>query len=450
MRQNNDTVNAYVAAFEGFEASLNGGASSSLHARRREAIARLREDGLPTARFESWKHTNPAPMTRTCYAPVGVPGKLTAADIEPFVAAGVDGPLLVFADGRYVPGLSRVDALPAGIRIHSLSESSELEEQVLTENLAAHTLAQNAGFSALNTAFVRDAAIVVIDAGRVLDAPVQILHVSTGQPGLTTPRTLVLVGAGGRVSVVETIVGISPGAGTLTASVTEIVVDAGAVVEHCRIHLHGAESFHAGTVHVTEEEGSRFTAHTFCLTGRLVREDMHTVLRGERIESTLNGLCLPDGEDHVDNYTTIEHAAPDCTSHELYKGVVCGKAHSVFRGKIHVHRVAQKTDAYQSNQNLLMSDDAEINSKPQLEIYADDVKCSHGSTTGQLDASALFYLRTRGVGLHEARRVLTRAFAGELLDRLQHEGIRAHVDALVSARLDAILAGPDTDGEGAE
>ncbi len=448
MRENSDTMNAYVAAFEGFEASLNGGASSSLHTRRREAITRLREDGLPTARFESWKHTNPAPMTRNCYAPVGVPGKLTAADIEPFVAADVEGPLLVFADGRFVPDLSRVETLPAGVRIHSLCDASAVEEQVLSANLAAHTLGENSGFAALNTAFVRDGAVVVIGAERVLDEPVQILHVCTGQPGLTTPRILVLAGAGSRVSVVETFAGMAPGAGTLTASVAEIVVDAGAVVEHCRIHLHGAESFHAGTVHVTEEEGSRFTAHTFCLAGRLVREDVHTVLGGEKIESTLNGLCLPDGEDHVDNYTTIEHAAPDCTSHELYKGVVCGKARSVFRGKIHVHRVAQKTDAYQSNQNLLMSDDAEINSKPQLEIYADDVKCSHGSTTGQLDAGALFYLRTRGVGLHEARRVLTRAFAGELVDRLQHGGIRAHVDALVSARLNDVLADPEGGGGG--
>ncbi len=440
MAADNDTISGYTAAFEGFEASLNGGARSPLHARRREAIAHLQEHGLPTARFEAWRHTNPAPLANGCFPPVVTAGKLSAEAIQPFVVSGIDGPLLVFADGQFVPGLSRVGDLPDGVQVHSLSAADSETAAIITANLAALALGAEHGFAALNTAFVRDGAVVTIHAGCTMDVPVQILHVSTGQAGLTTPRTLVVAAAGSRASVVETFASTTAGAGVLTSSVAEIVVGAGAVVEHARIHLHGADSLHAGTMHVTEEQDARFTAHTFCLAGRILREDVHTVLRGEHIESTLNGLSLPLGDDHVDNYTTIEHVAPDCSSHELYKGVVGGRAHNVFRGKIHVHQAAQRTDAYQSNQNLLMSDDAEINSKPQLEIYADDVKCSHGSTTGQLDPDALFYLQARGVGLQQARGVLTRAFAGELVDRLQHEGLRTHVERLVSARLDAVLA----------
>ncbi len=441
MSKHSDTMNAYVTAFDDFEATLNGGATSALHAKRREGIAHLRQDGLPTARFEAWRHTNPAPLTSTCYAPVESPGQITAADIAPFVAANVDGPLLVFTDGSFTLELSSLDTLPAGVQIHALSTTADGEQESLVANLASRTtLAESAGFAALNTAFMRDGAVVTIDDNCRLDTPVQILHVNTGQPGLTTPRVLLRSGADSEVTVVESFAATTGGAGTLTNSVAEIGVGARANVEYHRIHLHGAESFHTGSVHVTEQEGSRFTGHTFCLAGRILREDVHTLLCGENIESTLNGLSLPHGEDHVDNYTTIEHAAPNCSSHELYKGVLGGRAHSVFRGKIHVHRVAQKTDAYQSNQNLLMSDDAEVNSKPQLEIYADDVKCSHGSTTGQLDADALFYLRTRGIGLQEARQVLTQAFAGELVDRVRHDGIRAHVDTLVAARL-AILLG---------
>ncbi|MCY3737253.1 MAG: Fe-S cluster assembly protein SufD [Gemmatimonadaceae bacterium] len=428
----------YLAAFEGFERSLNGGAGR-LHARRREAIARVADIGLPTSRYEAWSHTNPAPLTHTFFAPVAEPGPLTAAEVRPLLADGVDGAVLVFVDGCYVPDLSRAGALPAGVQVRSLGDLGPEEWEGL-DDLGAHTLDLDESFAALSTAFVRDGAFISVPGGAALDTPVQVLHVASGQ-GLTTPRTLVAAGAGSQVTVIETFAGTGAGAGRLVAPVTEISVGPGAGVEYGRVHLHGEAACHAGTLHVKEAGEARFTAHTLCLTGRAVREDVTTVLDGEGIDSTLNGLFLPRARELVDNYTTIEHAAPNCSSHELYKGILGGRAQGVFRGKIHVHRVAQKTDAFQSNQNLLLSDDAQVTSKPQLEIYADDVRCSHGSTTGQLDAAALFYLRSRGVGLAEARRVLTRAFAGELVERVTHDGLRAHVEGLVSRRVDAVLAG---------
>ena len=432
-------VDRYLAAFEGFERSLNGAGASRLHARRREAIARVADLGLPTSRYEAWSHTNPAPLTHTFFAPVAEPGPLTAAEVRPLLAGGVDGPVLVFVDGCFAPDLSRAGDLPGGVQVRSLGELGAGEWEEL-DDLGAHTLDLDESFAALSTAFVRDGAFISVPAGVAVEAPIQVLHAASGQ-GLTTPRTLVATGAGSRVTLIETFAGTGGGDGRLAAPVTEISVGPGAAVEYGRVHLHGPAACHAGTLHVKEAAEARFTAHTLCLSGRAVREDVTTLLDGEGIDSTLNGLFLPRARELVDNYTTIEHAAPNCSSHELYKGILGGRAQGVFRGKIHVHQAAQKTDAFQSNQNLLLSDDAQVTSKPQLEIYADDVRCSHGSTTGQLDAGALFYLRSRGVGLAEARRVLTRAFAGELVERVTHEGLRAHVEALVSRRVDAVLAG---------
>ena len=433
-------LDRYLAAFEGFERSLNGGAGR-LQARRREAIARVADLGLPTSRYEAWSHTNPAPLTHTFFAPVAEPGTLTAAEVRPLLADGVDGAALVFVDGCYAPDLSRPGSLPGGVRVCSLGEVGAGEAEEL-DDLGAHTLDLDESFAALGTAFARDGAFISVPAGAAVEEPIQIVHAASGR-GLTTPRAFVAAGANSRVTLVETLAGTGDGDGRLAAPVTEISVGPGAAVEYGRVHLHGGAGCHAGTLHVKEAGEARFTAHTLCLTGRVVREDVTTLLDGEGIDSTLNGLFLPRARELVDNYTTIEHAAPNCNSHELYKGILGGRAQGVFRGKIHVHQVAQKTDAFQSNQNLLLSDDAQVTSKPQLEIYADDVRCSHGSTTGQLDAPALFYLRSRGVGLAEARRVLTRAFAGELVERVTHEGLRAHVERLVTRRVDEVLAGEE-------
>ncbi len=251
MSETTDTIGAYAAAFERFETSLNGGADTALHGKRREAISRLVQDGLPTARFEAWRHTNPASMTRACFVPVAEPGHLTASSIEAFLIAGTSA-VLVFADGRFVPELSRRETLPEGLRVSNLATVTDVEEPALMAALGAHTLGENSGFSALNTAFIHDAAVIAIDSGCTVDEPVQILHVRTSQPGLTAPRTLVVAESDSRVSIVETFVGMASGAGSLTASVAEIVVGRASVVEHTRIHLHGAEGHHAGTVHVAE------------------------------------------------------------------------------------------------------------------------------------------------------------------------------------------------------
>ncbi|MBT3341610.1 MAG: Fe-S cluster assembly protein SufD [Gemmatimonadetes bacterium] len=439
------SIEHYATLFETFESRLNGGARHAIHAVRQAALKSLRDEGFPTHRDEAWRHTNPAPLS----TPAFTPAETVTADpetISPWTVAGLSaGPRLVFVNGRYVEDASRAAQLPEGVRVRRLAEAITAGDAAVTEHLGRSESHCAGGFAALNTAFLDDGVLVFVDAGVTLEAPVEILHITRpdSTPTLVTPRTLIVAAAGSRLQVMETFVSLGEG-DYLTAPVTEVVLAAGAHVEHTRLQSDTDVGHHASVLHVQEGEDATFISHSLGLGGRLVRNDVTTVLAGERISSTLNGLFLSRGQEHIDNYTSIEHAAPNCESHELYKGVLTDKAQGVFRGKIHVHQIAQQTDAYQSNQNLLLSDDAGIMSKPQLEIYADDVKCSHGSTTGELDEDAMFYLRTRGIGKATAMQVLTRAFADELVDRISNPVIRQHVELLVTRRLNELLDGGAT------
>ncbi|MEE2657161.1 MAG: Fe-S cluster assembly protein SufD [Candidatus Latescibacterota bacterium] len=403
----------------------------------------IADTGFPTRHHEAWRHTNPAPLTGTGFGPVSTPGKVSLEQISPHTLTVDNGPRLVFVDGRFAADLSRMPEM-SGLLVGALSDATVAGHPVIRDQLRRRVALGGDGFCGLNAAFVVDGAAVIVDEAVAVDEVIEVLHLTTGSsdPSLTAPRTLITASAGSRLNVVESFTSLSV-APSLTSSLLDVVVGDGAQVEVTRIQAETDTAYHVGNVRVREAEGSRFTAHSLCLGGRIVRNDVVTTLEGEDIDSTLNGLSLTLAEEHVDNYTTIEHAAANCTSHELYKGILADASRTVFRGKIHVHREAQKTDAYQSNQSLLLSDSAEVTSKPQLEIYADDVKCSHGSTTGQLDANAIFYLRSRGVPFEAARRVLTRAFAWELIDRIP-ESVRHHAEKLVSAKLDRVLAGTAT------
>jgi Fe-S cluster assembly protein SufD len=444
----------YLASFRGFEKSLNGGTASALHQVRRAAIDCFAETGFPSRRDEGWRHTNIAPVARISFrsAPDSPPAGLMSADqLAPFTYPGLDGTQLVFVDGHFAPSLSTQEtSLPPGVVVGSLAAALKEVPDLVEPHLGQNAPYAGEGFAALNTAFIRDGAFVYLPAGAGLDAPVHLLYLSTARaenegqdagdgPPVTYPRTLIVAEDKARGSVIESYVGLEPEASYLTNAVTEIVLGAETRFEHCKIQRESGGAYHVASLHVTEAQGCRFTSHNISLSGQLIRNDITTVLAGEGVESTLNGLYLASGDEHVDNHTCIEHASPDCVSHEFYKGVLSGQAHGVFRGKIHVHKVAQGTDAYQSNQNLLLSDDAQITSKPQLEIYADDVKCSHGSTTGQLDEDAIFYLRTRGLSRAGATGVLTQAFAGEILDLIGFEPVRDRLAQLVSAELEATL-----------
>ena len=434
------SIDHYSNLFQTFETGLNGGSDHTIHDVRRAALEALRREGFPTRRDEAWRHTNPAPLSSGLFGPVDAP-RPDDGTLSTWTVAGLtEGARLVFINGKFDESASRLPDTPHGVRIRRLSQAIADGDAAVASFLGRIASSEEGGLAALNTAFIDDGALIAVESGIDYTTPVEIIYLTTPgeQATLVTPRTLVVAAQGSRLQLVETFVSLGEGE-HLTAPVTEISLGDEARVEHTRIQNDTHQGHHASLLFVNEAQDSNFTSHSLGLGGGFVRNDVTTVLAGERIESTLNGLFLSRGEEHVDNYTSIEHAAPGCESHELYKGVLADKSHGVFRGKIHVHQIAQQTDAYQSNQNLLLGDDAEIMSKPQLEIYADDVKCSHGSTKGELDEQAIFYLRARGIGEAAARRVLTRAFADELVERISHDAIRAHVEALVTQRLDQLL-----------
>lgn len=402
--------------------------TDALQPLRQKALEHFAAAGFPTSKDEEWAFTNIAPLTRINFelaAPTTAPATLDA------YRYGLNG--LTFVDGHLAQ--AQLDALPAGVRVERLGDVLDVNEFL---GRAAAT--EDAAFTALNTAFLQDGAVVYLPSGAVVEQPIHLLFVSTRANAVSHPRVLVVAEANSQATIVESYVGLADEP-YLTNSVGEFFVGPNAALDHYRIQREAAAAFHIAATHVCEERAAQFRSTAITLGGRLTRHHIHTALAGQGVDSTLNGLYIEDGAQHVDNHTLIEHAAPHCQSHEFYKGILGGQATGVFRGKIHVHQAAQKTDAYQANQNLLLSETAQINTKPQLEIYADDVKCSHGATIGQLDADALFYLRSRGIGQREAVRVLTRAFAGEVLDRVRVPALQDQLNRLVDHRLDQAAAG---------
>lgn len=431
-----DAKRWYAAKFDEFERTLNGESKTPVHALRRDALARFAALGFPTTADEEWRFTNVLPIARVRFTPgVAVdPGTIAPGDVERLSIAGAAR--LVFINGLHVPALSSHPPLPQGVRVGSLAKTLRDDPALVGRYLAQQVRSGENAFTALGTAFLRDGAFVYLEDNAVLETPVQCIFLGTGSAGpvVCSVRNLVVVGNGARASIVETYAGT--GAGIYwTNSVTEISLGRGTVVEHDKVQTESGGAFHTGTTHVRLEEGSVFTSNAVSMGGSIVRNNVTAVFGGENAECTLNGLSLATGTQLVDNHTVIDHAVPHCASHELYKAILDGSSRGVFNGKIFVREDAQKTDAKQTNKTLLLSDDATIDTKPQLEIFADDVKCTHGATVGQLDEDQVFYLRARGIGEADARDLLTFAFASDVINRLHVEPLRARLDAMLRTRL---------------
>ena len=431
----------YLSSFKAFEQGLNGKAGTPLHQLRRQAIAQFAAQGFPTNRDEEWRYTSLAPLLQHAFQPAQG-GTLSPADLTPWLFAGPESPRLVLVDGRYAPELSSPGSLPSGVKLLNLEAALQQLPDLVLSCLNHQVDGEHHALAALNTAFLQDGAFLYLPAGIEVEHPIHILFLSTAPaaPAFSSPRLLVITEARSRATLVETCAG-PQGRVYLTNALAEVVVGEDAQIEYCKIQQEGDAAFHLDHTRIHESCRSRFTAHTISLGARLSRNQLDTLLDGEGVDSTLNGLYLAGGEQHLDHHTLIEHAQPHCSSHELYKGILGGRSTGVFRGRIHVWPQAQKTDAYQANRNLLLSPEAEIDTRPQLEIYADDVKCSHGATVGQLDEEALFYLRARGLNLTQARALLTQAFAGELLERLSSPALRQHLERLVADKLATIAGG---------
>jgi Fe-S cluster assembly protein SufD len=410
---------------------------------RDRAASRFAALGFPTVRDEEWRFTNIAPIAAAEFRPTGADAvHATEEDLAGYLYSDAAHRLVV-VNGRYVPALSRVNGLPPGVRVSSLAAAVTEQADVVQRYLGQLADFGTKAFTALNTALAADGAYVYIPDGVLLDQPLHVLFVTTASPSsgpiMTNARTLIVAGDRSQSHIVETYVG-SRGSAYFTNAVTEMVVGESAVVDHYKVQQESVDAFHVASMHVHAARSANFSSHSFSLGGRLVRNDATALLDGEGAECTLNGLYLADGERLVDNHTTIDHAKAHCPSHEIYKGIIGGKARAVFNGKIIVRPDAQKTDAKQTNRALLLSDNASINTKPQLEIFADDVKCTHGAAIGQLDEDAIFYLRARGLTYFEARDMLIHAFAGDILERVKVEPLRLALERELYAQLAKDLA----------
>jgi Fe-S cluster assembly protein SufD len=428
---------AWLAAFAGFEKSAAGKSPAWLSAIRREAIGRFADLGFPTTREEEWRDTNVAPIAQGVFRPAA-PGAngLTAGKLAEFTFGNVECCNLVFVNGIYSPDFSSPGALPKGVRAGSLAGALETEPRKLEPFLARHAGSCSSGFVALNTAFMRDGGFVYLPPETALKSVIHLLFLSTNEAEATfsCPRNLIVAGSSSQLSVVESYLG-PHGGRYFTNSVTEIIADDNAVVSHYRLQRESVEAFHVGALHVHQEDHADISSHSICLGGRLTRNDVYAVMDGEGGELALHGLYFTRGRQHVDNHTTIDHAKPHCSSREIYKGILDDQSSGVFNGKIIVRPNAQKTNAKQTNKNLLLSRDALVNTKPHLEIFADDVKCTHGATIGRLSEEALFYLRSRGVGEQDARALLTYAFAGDIVSTVKIMPLQCQLDLVLLARL---------------
>jgi Fe-S cluster assembly protein SufD len=405
-----------------------------LKERRQTALAHAQRLGFPTVHQEEWRFTRVTPVLSLPLHPAVSSRRLTPADIAPFTF-GLEAFRLVFVDGHFRAELSLLPAAGAGLQAGSLRAALAADTPGLAEQLARCVSDEAIVFSALNTAFFRDGAYVSVAPGKTIAQPVHLLFLSTAtEPGATAHvRNLVVAGENSGVKILETYASLSDAA-TFTNAVTELFIAAEARVDHCKIQEEGQHACHVAAVQARQDRASHWTSHSLSLGAHLARHQIQTLFQGEGGECVLNGLYLGRGDQRVDHHTVVDHARPRCESHEFYHGVLSGRAHGVFNGKIFVRQDAQKTNAKQTNRNLLLSEDAVIDTKPQLEIFADDVKCTHGATVGQIDEEAMFYLRSRGIGLDHARHIMIRAFASDVVARIPLEPVRQYLDQLLAER----------------
>jgi len=428
-------VHGYVRQHEAFV--RNGGSSAPAWVKdlRAAALARFSGSGFPTTKQEDWRFTSVQPITDQVFALAHQAVLPSAKEVHAHELCEAHRHLLVFVNGEYAPSLSSVAGLPDGVVVSSLAQALRAGDSRIQQWLAQHAWMQNP-FTALNTAFVHDGGFVYVPAGVELAEPVQLLYLSVPGAALAVshPRTLLVVERMGRASVVESYAGLGDGP-YWTNAVTEIVVADGGRADCYRVQREGSRAYHTAATHTHQGRDATVHVHAVVLGAALSRHDIGVVLNGQNGLAVLNGLYVLEQAQHADHHTTIDHAQPHCESHEYFNGVLDDRSRGVFNGRIIVRPGAQKTDSKQTNNNLVLSEEARADSQPQLEIYADDVKCTHGATLGPLDDKAMFYLTSRGIPKAEARSLLTYGFGAEIIDRMEIAPLQAQLDRLIRRRL---------------
>ncbi len=428
----------YVEGFERFEKRAQQPAW--VLPLRKAGMASFADQGFPTLHHEDWRYTNVAPIARLPFRPVFElsPDAAVAELLKDAAFTKLAGNRLVFVNGQFAPTLSVQSAVPAGVKVQNLTSALAENMSLVEKHLGKYAQANGNAFAALNQAFFGDGVFIHVPAGIEVAEPVQLIFISsTKQAGTTIqPRNLIIADANSKLTVIESYVHAGNSA-YFTNAVTELIAGDNAAVELIKFQDEAVDAFHVATIQGYFGRASNVQVHSFALGAKLSRNNIRVNLAGEGLECILNGLYLTRGDQLADHHMIVEHAQPHCASHEYFNGILDDKSKGVFHGRILVRQLAQKTDAKQTNKNLLLSDDATADTKPQLEIYADDVKCTHGATIGQLNDESIFYLRSRGLSMDTARQMLIHAFAGEIIERIRCQPAREEIDKIVWDRLEA-------------
>ncbi|MGA8258810.1 MAG: Fe-S cluster assembly protein SufD [Arenicellales bacterium] len=419
--------------------ALPGAGLDWVDSMRRDGARRFQELGLPTLRDEDWKYTSIKPIARHVFAPAAAGADLRPEDLRELDIPELDAHRVVLVDGHFAPDLSSIDTVGEGVRICGLAQAISREPSLVRPWLGRLANDAEHGFRALNSAFLQDGVVIVVPEGCRLEKPIELCCIqrSESEELVTQPRHLVVAGEGSSFTFIERYLSVHA-TRYLTNAITEVFAGPNAHIEHYKLQQESTRAYHIGSWLIEQQAGSVVGAHNVALGGAIARTDIRVRLQGANASCDLNGVYVPGGRQHIDNHTRVDHLVADTASKEFYKGVLDGRSRAVFHGRVIVHPDAQRSDAHQQNKNLLLSRDAEVDTKPQLEIYADDVACSHGATVGQLDDEALYYLRTRGVSEQTARSLLTFAFANDVIERFGLPPLRRFVEHALTSKMFAV------------
>jgi Fe-S cluster assembly protein SufD len=425
----------YLSNFGEFEKRLNGGKENSIHQKRKDAMSAFSRLDFPTLKDEEWKYTSIASLLKHNFVPSYDKKNISKDLIKSFLFDEMEHSLVVFINGRFSEEHSILLNLPKGVIVGSIAEETKTNNQILLKHLGKYADHQNHIFTALSTAYTDDGAFIYVPEGKIVEEAIHIIFLtaSDGEKILTQPRNLFIAEKNSQVTIIEHYVG-SENEIYFTNAVTEIVAEENAIVDHIKLQEESKRSFHIARMEVDQERSSNFSSHLISTGAELTRNDFNARFNSEGGECTLNGLYMIDGTQLFDAHTLMDHAKPHCNSHEHYKGILDDQSRGVFNGKVIVRQDAQKTNAFQENNNILLSDQALVNTKPQLEIFADDVKCSHGATIGQMDDDAKFYLKSRGIGEEASKGILLHAFASDVVTSIKIESIRDYIEKIITEK----------------
>jgi Fe-S cluster assembly protein SufD len=432
-----EIIEHYLSEHTSLKGSLPGSELAWLNESREQALEQFSSQGFPTLRVEDWKYTSIRPIEKRQFKLAqDADHSVDAATLNEYLCKDMACHLMVFVDGQFSEPLSNFGELPAGVKINDFTTALKDDTETLKTHLGSAADTSRNGFAAMNMAFMNDGAFIEIEKNTNVELPIHLMFLSTGQHEEVTSqaRILILAGESSQAKIIESYQSLEDSV-YFNNVTTEVKVGPNANIEHYKVQQESSKAFHIATLQVDQQRDSTFTSHSVSLGAQLARNDINAYMGDEGATCNLYGLYVTDGRQHTDFHTRIDHAQPHCTSNEFYKGILDGHSRAVFNGQVHVHPDAQKSDAQQSNNNLLLSKNAEVDTKPQLEIYADDVTAAHGATVGQLDENMMFYLRSRGIDYNSAHALLVYGFAHSVIEKMSLEPLQKHLEGVLVSRI---------------